>query len=293
MNKKKIIIIGKNSFISQKFVNKFSEKKNIYIVKKKNNYYSKPNWLNLIGKDTTIVFFAFDNSLISQKKKFFLFNKKIFNFFRVFENYLKKKNISPNIVFTSTVTVYGNTKLNIVNESFKLNPQTEYDISKIFFEQLLQKLSINYNLKVTILRLSNVLGLPTISEQKDRGILNKIIKKIKNNEIIKIYGSGNYLRDYIYIDDLIDGIIKSIKVCKPGIYNLCSGKSYSLIYILKKIEKIMNVQINKKFVDFPKNYSSIEKRNFKGSNKKFSKNFNWKVKFKLDKGLKKLYKDIR
>lgn len=293
MNKKKIIIIGKNSFISQKFVNKFSEKKNIYIVKKKNNYYSKPNWLNLIGKDTTIVFFAFDNSLISQKKKFFLFNKKIFNFFRVFENYLKKKNISPNIVFTSTVTVYGNTKLNIVNESFKLNPQTEYDISKIFFEQLLQKLSINYNLKVTILRLSNVLGLPTISKQKDRGILNKIIKKIKNNEIIKIYGSGNYLRDYIYIDDLIDGIIKSIKICKPGIYNLCSGKSYSLIYILKKIEKIMNVQIKRKFVDFPKNYSSIEKRNFKGSNKKFSKNFNWKVKFKLDKGLKKLYKDIR
>ena len=274
MNKKKIIIIGKNSFISQKFVNKFSEKKNIYIVKKKNNYYSKPNWLNLIGKDTTIVFLAFDNSLMSQKTKFFYFNKNILNFFNLFENYIKENKISPKIIFTSTVTVYGNTKLKIVNENFKLNPQTEYDLSKIFFEKLLLKLSISCKIKTTILRLSNV------------------VRKIKNKEVIEVYGSGKYLRDYIDIDDLIEGIIKSIRTFKPGIYNLCSGNSYSLIYILKKIEKIMNIKIRKKFIKFPKNFSEIEKRNFIGSNKYFSKSFNWKTNFNLDKSLKKVYKQL-
>lgn len=292
MRRKEVIILGKDSFISQKLVNKLGKRKIVHIVGNKKNYYSKPDWFSLLKKDTTIIFLAFDNSLASQKKNFYLFNKKIFNFFNLFENYIKKNKISPNIIFTSTVTVYGNTKFNLIDENFKLNPQTEYDISKIFFEKLLLKLGIDCKIKTTILRLSNVIGLSTVSKQKDRGVLNKIIKKIKNKELIQIYGSGKYLRDYIYIDDLVDGIIKSITICKPGIYNLCSGESYSLIYILKKIENIMNIKINKKFVKFPNNFSDIEKRDFKGSNKYFSKNFNWKIKFKLDKSLKKIYKEI-
>lgn len=290
MNKKELIIIGKNSFIGQKLASKFKEKKNIHIIKGKKNYYSKPNWLKLIKKNTTIVFLAFDNNLISQKKNFFYFNKNILNFFRLFENYIEENKIYPKIIFTSTVTVYGNTKFKIVDENFKLNPQTEYDLSKILFEKLLLKLSISYKLKTTILRLSNVVGISNVSKQKDRGVLNKIIRKIKNNEVIKIYGSGKYLRDYIDIDDLIEGMIKSINTFKPGIYNLCSGHSYSLIYILKKIEKLMNIKIKRKFVKFPKNSSDIEKRDFKGSNKYFSKSFNWETKFNLDKSLKKVYK---
>ena len=292
MYKKEVIIIGKKSFISQKLVNKLWKKEKIHIIERKKNYYSKPDWFNLIKKNTTIVFFAFDNSLISQKNNFFFFNKTIFNFFNLLEKNIKNKKIFPNIIFTSTVTVYGNTKFNLVNENFKLNPQTEYDISKIFFEKLLLKLSISCNLKVIILRLSNVFGLSEISRQKDRGVLNKIVKKIKNNEVIQIYGSGKYLRDYIYIDDLVNGIIKSINICKPGIYNLCSGKSYSLVHILKKIEKLMSIKIKKKFLKFPENFSKIEKRNFKGTNKLFSKNFNWKIKFNLGKSLKKVYKEI-
>ena len=292
MNKKEIIIVGKNSFIGQKLLSRFKKKKNIHIIKGKVNYYSKPNWLNLIKKNTTIVFLAFNNSLISQKKNFFHFNKNILNFFYLFENFIKKKKIYPKIIFTSTVTVYGDTKFKIVNENFKLNPKTEYDLSKIFFEKLLLKLSITYELKTTILRLSNVVGLSNVSKQKGRGVLNKIIQKIKNKEIIEVYGSGKYLRDYIDIDDTIEGIIKSIRTFKPGIYNLCSGKSYSLVYILKKIEKMMNIKIKKKFVKFPKNYSDIEKRNFKGSNKYFSESFNWKTNFNLDKSLKKVYNQL-
>ena len=292
MSKKRIIVIGKNSFISQKFVNKLTGER-IYIVEKKNNYFSKPNWFNLINKNTTIVFFAFDNSLVSQRNNFFLFNKKILNFFYLFENYLITNKLFPKIIFTSTATVYGDTKSKLVKENFKLKPQTEYDISKVFFEKLLIKLSINRKVKVTILRLSNVIGLSEISKQKDRGVVNKIMKKIKNNKLVKIYGTGKYLRDYIFIDDLVDGIIKSVKICKPGIYNLCSGKSYSLINILQKIEKMMNIKIKKKFVKFPKNFSDIEKRNFRGSNKYFSKNFNWKIKFNLNKSLKKIYMEIK
>ena len=164
-------------------------------------------------------------------------------------------------------------------------------MSKIFFEKILIKLSINYNVKITILRLSNVLGLSKVSKQKDRGVLSKIIKNIKNNKEVKIYGSGKYLRDYIYIDDLVEGMIKCIKNTKPGTYNLCSGKSYSLLYIVKKIIKMYNLKVKIKFIKFPKNSSQIEKRNFIGSNKHFSESFNWKTKFNLHKSLKSIYGD--
>ena len=292
MNKKEIIIIGKNSFISEKLVKKLIEEK-VYIIKNKRNYYIKPNWFNLIKNNSTIIFFAFDNDLRSQKKNFFKFNKQIFNFFNLFENYLKRKKLSPHIIFTSTVTVYGNTKFNLVDEKFTLNPQAEYDLSKIFFEKLLLKLSISCDIKSTILRLSNVIGFSYVSKQKNRGILNKIIKKIKKNEVVQIYGTGKYLRDYIYIDDLIDGLIKTIQKVKPGIYNLCSGKSYSLINILKKIKKKLKKEIKIKFMNFPEKSSIIEKRNFKGSNKLFAKNFKWKTKFNMDKSIIKIYEEIK
>ena len=55
---------------------------------------------------------------------------------------------------------------------------------------------------------------------------------------------------------------------------------------------MMSVKIKKKFVKFPKNFLNIEKRDFRGSNKYFSKNFNWKINFNLDKSLKKVYKEI-
>jgi UDP-glucose 4-epimerase len=291
MGKREIILIGKNSFIGQKLAENLGEKEILHVIKNQINYYSKPNWFNLIKNNTTIVFLAFENSLSAQKKNFYSYNINILNFFNLLDKYLKKNKIFPNIVFTSTVTVYGDTKSQIVNESFNLNPKTEYDISKIFFEKILIKLSINYNVKITILRLSNVLGLSKVSKQKDRGVLGKIIKNIKNNKEVKIYGSGKYLRDYIYIDDLVEGMIKCIKNTKPGIYNLCSGKSYSLLYIVKKIIKMYNLKVKIKFIKFAKNSSQIEKRNFIGSNKHFSESFNWKTKFNLHKSLKSIYGD--
>ena len=68
--------------------------------------------------------------------------------------------------------------------------------------------SKDYKLDVCILQLSNVYGPTHTTFKKDRGTINKIIRNAKKSKEIKIFGSGNYLRDYIFIDDVINALLK-------------------------------------------------------------------------------------
>ena len=70
------------------------------------------------------------------------------------------------------------------------------------------------NINFVSLRLSNIYGLGHLDEQINRGFLNKLILNIYKEKKIHIYGQGNNLRNYLYIDDLVDAIILSSKKIK-------------------------------------------------------------------------------
>ena len=93
-----------------------------------------------------------------------------------------------------------------------------------------------------------------------------------------VYGSGNYLRDFIHIKDVVDLLfIAKLKQANNKIYNLSYGKSYSLLYLLKFIKKLVNLKknINIKILTqkWPKNTMLIEKRNFKTSINKIKEDY--------------------
>ena len=304
MTYKNTLILGHSGFIGQNFLNSLKKKENIFLIskniknsKREHQYdiFSNFKWFHLIKNKSTIIFLAFDNNLYKlEKEKNYL--KKISNFCKKFKNYIDKKKLKVNIIFTSTVTIYGVTKKNqIVTENFKDKPCTNYDLAKNIIEKNFIKYSKSSTINFVSLRLSNIYGYGRNLNQTNRGFLNKIILNIYKNKKIFIYGSGNNLRSYVYIDDLIKAIkisVKKINMLNGKIFIICGNKSYSFNNLKKIISKLLGREVNFEKKKFPKKINRIEKRSFVGNNKLFKKFTKWEPKVDMKSGLNKLVRLI-
>ena len=91
-------------------------------------------------------------------------------------------------------------------------------------------------------------------------------------------------RDYIYIDDVISALLKILINPQSGVFNLCSGKSYNFVEIIKIIKNILKTKykiISQSKVYFKINNEDLYNRNFIGSSLLFKKNFYGKIKLIL------------
>lgn len=206
----------------------------------------------------------------------------------------KKLEICPKVIYASTTTVYGMIEIQPVSEEVTPRPVSIYDLHKLFAEQYLTMANNQGLISVKSLRLANVYG-PSLSEShsKDRGILSKITKACIQGHIISAYGGGNYLRDYIYIDDVVDAFLCSGIADSPHIIlNVASGIGTTVKAVFEMIacEVKKNIGMSSKIIDtnWPDNINIIETRNFIASNEKLKSMLGWKVKVPLKTGIQRL-----
>ncbi len=209
------------------------------------------------------------------------------------------KNI-PNFVMASTVTVYGLTPQNLlVNEQCNPNPTTIYDVHKLVLENLIENYSKRGAIKGAALRLANVFGPGKLSSSNDRGILNQIIKKALKGEEITIFGDGEYLRDYIYVDDVVNAFlhIGASEDLKGEVYNTCTGESRTLKEAVTIVGDVLGLMSDKKikinFIKEPEYLLPIEKRNFTGDNAKLKKASSWLVSTSFRNGVEKTMRSLK
>ena len=167
-------------------------------------------WLNIVEKSDVIIHLAGNTSInVANDNPALDLNSSVVPIYRLIEacKILRKR---PRVVFASTVTAYGFTDNLPVSEATAENPESFYDLHKFFVErQLVLATKLNICDGVS-LRLANVYGPSSAnSSANDRGILNKIIGLALAGDIVSLYGGGNYIRDYIYIDDVVDAFILS------------------------------------------------------------------------------------
>ena len=305
---KKIFITSINSSISKKlifFVKKKFPNSIIYVLsnskikKKKNNnifkvFKSKDYFSNIIKYKKIINNCDFFFHLSYQNSELFAKNN-VLEDFKI--NVLGLKNILEQIknnkklifIFLSTVSLYKSSK-NKINEKSKINILSFYNLHKLYCENLIKFYSKFSKNRFIILRLSNVYGDDDLSK---RDFLLNCLIKVKKKIQVNIYGSGNYLRDFIHINDVALALIKIIETKikdKINIYNLCSGTSISikiLVRLITKEFKRLSSDYNPK-IKYIKNFDELAKRNFLCNPIKFKKKFKWKPKIKLTKGIKEL-----
>ena len=256
-------------------------------------------WLNIVEKSDVIIHLAGNTSInVANDNPALDLNSSVVPIYRLIEacKILRKR---PRVVFASTVTAYGFTDNLPVSEATAENPESFYDLHKFFVErQLVLATKLNICDGVS-LRLANVYGPSAAnSSANDRGILNKIIGLALAGDIVSLYGGGNYIRDYIYIDDVVDAfILASISSKSAGeVFNVGSGVGTSVRDAFNAVTQEVYRQTNKiiemKDMPWPENSPKIDMRNFTASIKKAHTCLGWSPKVSLQTGIATTVKSI-
>ncbi len=143
------------------------------------------------------------------------------------------------IIFSSTSAVYEENKSLPFSESMTVNPNLVYSNSKFFSERLLLSAALTNEISVTILRFFNVFGPRQDVMRINPPLVNYLVREIIQGKVPKLYAGPNQGRDYVYVNDIAELLLKVI--CSPAgngeIYNVCSGKPTSIMQILGVIER--------------------------------------------------------
>lgn len=173
-----------------------------------------------------------------------------------------KNKVKKVIFLSSGGTVYGETEKELISEDHPTNPINSYGITKLTIEKYLALYYKIYGLDYSILRVSNPFGLNQHNIGK-QGFIGTLKYKIEKNELLEIWGDGTVIRDYIYVDDVVTAIEKSISIDhKSKIFNIGSGIGYSLNQIIEITEKIIGKEIKRLYsenrkIDVKKNALNI------------------------------------
>jgi len=155
------------------------------------------------------------------------------------------ENNVTNFVAASSASIYGNPTTIPVTEQTIPNPVSPYGAEKLSLEFYAKAFSNAFDMNCISLRFFNVYGKGQSNAYA--GVITKFIEQIQKNQSLTIFGDGENTRDYIHVDDLVDGIIKAISKIegkKGQVYNLASGKSTSV----KELAELM-ISISKKDLD--------------------------------------------
>ena len=297
------VIVGSNGFIGKTVCKKLTEKKkhfisistkNISIKKEKNKIkLNRHEWSKHAKnyKNIIILYAAWKtyprttyniNSELYEKKNNLLPLKK---FFEKELSYLKSKNLIS-FFLLSGGECYGELKNKIpFKETSPKKTNSPYAKGKILGEKIFTYYSKKISQKTIILRLSNPYGEYQINQSK-KGLIAQLVKCcISGSEFIK-FNNFNPVRDYFYINDMVVLFLKHQNFPSgENIYNIGSGKGYSLNKLIKLIEKVLNKKIKIKI----KKKNNLTYKGFKSNIlncKKINQVFNFWNSTEIKKGIK-------
>ena len=160
-----------------------------------------------------------------------------------------KNNVKKIVFLSSGGTVYGKNHDGILAEEDETSPISSYGIQKLSIEKLLYLYYEMHGLDYRIVRLSNPYG-PYQRPNGVQGVVSTFTWKALHEEDITVYGDGSVIRDYIYIDDAIEGILQiASDNSKNKLYNLGSGIGTSVNEVIETISKVIGRSLHIEYLE--------------------------------------------
>lgn len=179
------------------------------------------------------------------------------------------------IIVASSDKAYGKTK-EAYSETSPLKGDHPYDVSKSCTDLIAQTYFKTYGLPIVITRFGNVYGEGDLHLNR---IIPGICEAIIKNKTFKIRSNGKYIRDYLYVKDVVAGyifLLQNITKTKGEAYNFSSKDTLSVIELIQKAEKILKTKIDYTIMNTAKNEIPYQHLN----DKKIRK-LGWKNEYKM------------
>ncbi len=202
---------------------------------------------------------------------------------------MQKNKVNKIVFFSSGGAIYGKNGKSINHEDDQNNPINFYGWIKLSIEKYIQMCRYAYGINYIILRPSNAYG-KNQNIYGNQGIVAVALGNLIQNKQIKIWGNGEIIRDYIYIDDLCRALLLLIQKNKwNDIYNVGSGKGTSINKVLEIIKKTTSINFNIHYkegrnIDVPINVLDVSK---------LKNNIRWDNLTDLEQGIKIMWKRLK
>ena len=182
-----------------------------------------------------------------------------------------KENNVKKVIYSSASSVYGIPEYLPVNEDHPKNPSTVYGVGKYTGEHLLRVYQELYGLDYFVLRFTNVYG--PYQHPGTGGLIPVVMSRIINNEEVTIFGDGGQTRDFVFVEDLVELMIRIIQNdnLKNHIVNAGTGKNTKIIDAAKLCGKVLGIEPNFVF----KSQEGGERQAFQASMEKCNEHFGW------------------
>ena len=211
----------------------------------------------------------------------------VYNILEIFKKF-SKKNIKTRLIHISTDEVYGDILKGRTDENFPYRPSSPYAASKASSDHLVSSYVRTYKIPAIITNCSNNYG----PKQHPEKLIPKLIYNIITNKPLPIYGKGTNSREWIFVKDHCEALVKIFHKGKIGnFYNIGSNKNQTNLEICSKLIKIadQSIELGKKVkIKFVKDRPGHDIR-YALNSSKLKKDLGWQVKTNLTDGLKKTF----
>lgn len=181
------------------------------------------------------------------------------------------------VVLTSTRQVYGRPRYLPVDESHPTAPVDVNGISKLACEQMHLLYDATYDLRATVLRLTNVYGPRLHLDRSDQGFLSVFIRRALAGEPIELFGDGSQRRDCLYVDDVVDAVVAA--ALHPDVagevLNLGHDASLPLSEIARLVVEASGSGAEVRFVPWPEHLARIDIGSYQGDFSKSKRMLGW------------------
>ncbi len=200
----------------------------------------------------------------------------------------KKNNPDIKIVFASTRQVYGKPDYLPVDENHPLHPTDVNGINKMAGEWYHILYCKVYGIKTTSLRLTNTYGPRQLMKHNRQGFIGWFIRQIVEEKEIKIFGDGKQVRDFNYVDDVVDALLLAGADDNSNgeIFNLGGSEPISLLDLVKLLIEL-NGDGSYSLVPFPEERKKIDIGDFYADYSKIRNDLGWEPKVLLRDGLER------
>lgn len=198
---------------------------------------------------------------------------------------LRKHNPKARVVYTSTRQIYGRPEYLPVDERHPLAPVDANGINKAAGEWYHLLYTRVYDVPTTVLRLTNTYGPRQAIGLNNQGFIGIFVRQSLLGQGIRIYGTGEQLRDFNHVDDVVAALL--VSVTHPDavgrVFNLGAERHYSLLEVVTLLNRLTGVKYE--LLPFPSEKSRIDIGDYYGAIGAIEQTLGWSPQISLEAGL--------
>jgi len=201
---------------------------------------------------------------------------------------LPTNSLNKFVFMSSGGTVYGNCQQERLVETSDTNPISAYGISKLACENYVNMYALRKNFSPVNIRLGNPYGSYQL-KGTPVGVVASFLRKVLEGKPIDMYGDGETIRDFIYIDDFTQAMLRIVKSeTLSGTYNLGSGTGASISHIIDVIRDSTNKMVTINHL----NSRRLDVRSVVLNSDKLQRDIDFKANTSIEHGVKKMLEEI-